>query len=326
VKPSSRARPEHWKSIVFGGSALVVLFAGVAHASGSVWVEMIGALVAGLALPGIVLPVFVLYRLQPACSSSPSDAVAREPFEVQLSSSRPLRVSALEPAGPPLFLPGGVLGALEVTASHRGVLDALRCEVGTAAPFGLLWWSREVVIPLPRPCYVAPQMAPSRDASRARVSDPGTESALRPGRRPGQAGGELRSVRRYEPGDGQRSVHWPASAHTGQLMVRELETTDDALVTIELSLPSDRDESEVRAGEYLATMTTLLDQGRHIRCVSIEAPRADDPSDPGKAGSGRTESGHLVVGDIYDPLQAGRRLAAAVAWPTAGEHHGAGHG
>ena len=51
--------------------------------------------------------------------------------------------------------------------------------------------------------------------------------------------GEPRGVRPYRPGDHRRWVHWPATAHSGELMVREMEGPTAEPVTLEVHLPAD---------------------------------------------------------------------------------------
>ena len=53
--------------------------------------------------------------------------------------------------------PRGPAGRGDVTPERRGVLDAVSVELASCAPFGLLWWAREVEVPLPRPLHVAPR-------------------------------------------------------------------------------------------------------------------------------------------------------------------------
>ncbi|HEV7665472.1 MAG TPA: DUF58 domain-containing protein [Chloroflexota bacterium] len=86
------------------------------------------------------------------------------------------------------------------------------------------------------------------------------------------------SVRDYRPGDAFNRIHWPSTARTSRLMVREFELDPTADVWLILDLNSD-----VQAGaglesteEYAVTATAslarhLLEQGRAIGLVSQTA-------------------------------------------------------
>jgi uncharacterized protein (DUF58 family) len=72
-------------------------------------------------------------------------------------------------------------------------------------------------------------------------------------RRP--TGYDLHSVREYVEGDSLRAVHWPSTAHRGQLMVKELEETprDEVAVLLDCAGGGDAFEVAVRcAGSIVA--------------------------------------------------------------------------
>src|ERR1035441_10897754 len=93
----------------------------------------------------------------------------------------------------------------------------------------MLWWAKDVVVPLSRPLHVAPRLGAPGDAEV--VTDDSAGEALR---RVRSETGEARGIRPYQPGDLKRSVHWPATSHTGTLMVSETE------------IPTDRDRKSTR--------------------------------------------------------------------------------
>jgi uncharacterized protein (DUF58 family) len=86
------------------------------------------------------------------------------------------------------------------------------------------------------------------------------------------------SVREYRPGDAFNRIHWPTTARTSRLMVREFELDPTADVWLVLDLNAD-----VHTGtglesteEYAVTATAslarhLLDQGRAVGLVSQTA-------------------------------------------------------
>ena len=86
------------------------------------------------------------------------------------------------------------------------------------------------------------------------------------------------SVRDYRPGDAFNRIHWPTSARTNKLMVREFELDPSADIWIVLDLCADAhagsgmestEEYAVTAAASLARH--LLDQGRAVGLVSQTA-------------------------------------------------------
>ena len=106
--------------------------------------------------------------------------------------------------------------------------------------------------------------------------------------------GDARGVRDYRPGDRRPRVHWPASAHAGRLMIRELETPLSQPITLSVQLPADGEVAERIAGQALGTIVELLDRGVPVVLATQE------------------EAGH-VTGPVTQRREAGRRLARATA-------------
>ena len=127
----------------------------------------------------------------------------------------------------------GRLGDREVElrregGSYRGVYDLDRVPRGhhqfepmrlrISDPWGLAAVSVEVAergVLLVQPRLVALERLFS-DAGSALVG--ASQSALRPG-----PGFDVHGVRHHEPGESLRAVHWPSTARTGTLMVKEFE-------------------------------------------------------------------------------------------------------
>ena len=105
--------------------------------------------------------------------------------------------------------------------------------------------------------------------------------------------GHSRGVREYAPGDLRHWVHWPATAHTGLLMVREMEQPADRPVTVEVTLPADPEAAERAASRALGTVAQLL--GRGCRVMLVTQERSGPVNQP-----------------VDGLAQAGRRLAKAV--------------
>jgi uncharacterized protein (DUF58 family) len=170
----------------------------------------------------------------------------------------------------------------------RGVHNRVSFDVATAAPFGLQWWARRVWLPVASPLHVAPRrgqptpLPPWRDDD---AGDRGRRAALEPD--------EIRGTRQYRAGDSRRHMHWPATAHAGELMVRELEGPSADPVTVWVTLPADRGEAERVAERAFGTILHLFDGGVPVRLAT-------------------TESSGPVAATVVDRRDAGRRLARAV--------------
>ena len=253
---------------------------------------------------GLVAPLFPARRAAVTCTASPVGHRGRPAGGADLHGQRPApdpaplsrRGRSPGPRGPP-----GGTGRWQVTVTpdRRGVVE----QVARGA--GLVRALRPAVVgpggggaPCPGPCTSrpAPGMPGPLDAQ---PDDPAGESA----RRVPSETGEPRGVRPFRAGDSRRSVHWPATSHTGTLMVRERERQTDEPVVIEVVLPADPAEAEAEAERVMA-------RGRHGAWPG-PAGGARAPSRPTVAacawsGTGST-SGGAWPGPCPGPTAAGRR-------------------
>lgn len=272
-------RPRRSLGPVAAGVLTLAAWGGVAHNSGDGWVQALGALLAAFLLVGLAAPALAVRRIKCAVTANPGDCTAGYPVPVEVAVSAGARLQPLLPPGPSVIAPGPC--TLTLVPARRGVYEACRLEVASAAPFGLLWWTRTVTVPLARPLFVAP---------RPGTPDPSVLAAARSqgedGRRFGTRVGEPRSVRPYQVGDLRHWVHWPATAHTRTLMVREMEGPLAQPLTVRALLPDDPDAADHRAGQVLATVAQLLAAGRVVRLETIEArgPRREEVATVGDAG------------------------------------------
>jgi uncharacterized protein (DUF58 family) len=277
-------------------AAFVILGWGVvAHNSGAGWVQALGDVVAGALLLGLLGPGVVLSRTRLHVTSVPTDATAGLPVELRIVSSSRVRLSAVHPPGPesfagPAAAPSPADGdVLTLVPRRRGVVSWISVDVASAAPFGLLWWTRRRRLELPAELHVGPKLGPSVPLPR-QEDDRYGDSALRSPRDIG----EPRGVRPYRPGDSRRWVHWPATAHSGELMVREMEGPTAEPVVVMINLPPDEDAAEAVAEQAFGTLVALFDRGTSVFLTTLEP-------------SGR------CTGAVGDRRSAGRRLARAVA-------------
>jgi len=305
-----RVHPVAWLAPVVGSVVTVLAWAGVAHSSGSGWVQAVGALLAAVLFTGLVAPVFPALRARVVCTASPSDTEAGRPVDLTVTANGPIRIRPRWPVGPVARAEGPSRGSRTVvvtlTPEVRGVLESVVVEVASCAPFGLLWWAREIELPLTRPLHVAPRLGTPGPVDSRRDEATGES----PWRVPSGAG-EPRGVRPFEAGDSRRSVHWPATSHVGKLMVRERERQTEEPVVIEVVLPPDRAAAEAESERIMAVVTdclyrrqpvvlgTLEAEGRCLRLVrdridlgrrlarAIPVPDAPAPSTTGRARGGR---------------------------------------
>lgn len=299
-----RTHPVAWVAPVLSSVLAVLAWAGVAHSSGSGWVQALGALLGAVLLVGLVAPAGPAHRAAVACVSVPADARAGRTLRLTLETDRPLRLRPRFPTGSVQRATGRLRGTrtveLECTPDRRGVVTTVAVELASCAPFGLLWWARDVEVPLPHPVFVAPRTG-TPDDTAARPDPAAGDAELRV-----PAGvGEPRGVRPYTPGDSRHLVHWPATAHVGALMVRESERQADDPVLVEAALPADPAAAEARAERLMATVADLLVRRRPVLLAT-------------------TEPDGRVVRPVRDTVDLGRRLARAVptVGPTAGPNAG----
>jgi uncharacterized protein (DUF58 family) len=223
--------------------AVLVGWGVVAHDSGSGWVQLLGEAVGATLAVGLFGPALSLARTRVTCTRSPSDATAGAPVELTVTATQRVRVRAVDPPGPAGFVgperDPQAPGAVEVVPPRHDVVEQMTLLVETAAPFGILWWSKRVVVSLPTPLHVAPRLGATH--SPRPVPDDGAGDGSR---RVAAVIGEARGARPYRPGDSRQWVHWPSTAHTGALMVREMEGPMRAPATVTVSLPADRDAAE----------------------------------------------------------------------------------
>ena len=266
----------------------------VAHNSGSGWVQALGDVVFGTLVIGLFGPALALRRTKLNVASAPIDAVAGEPIEISIDAASRVRLRSIEPPSAVTFLgPIGRRGRVEdrlyITPEHRGEYEHLIFDIATAAPFGLQWWTRRVEVPLASALLVAPRKGEPDFWALATHNDEGQGAA-----RARADVGQPRGARPFQVGDSRRLVHWQATAHSGELMSRELEGPASTPVTVEVSLPADPQAAERVAEDAFATVARLMEQGVPVRLGTLE-----------RAGA--------VLSTVTDRRGLGRRLARAVS-------------
>lgn len=288
-----RCRPARPWGPIPTSVALVLGWWLVAHSSGQGWVQALGDVVAAALLVGLLGPWRVLRRARVEVVSVPTDAVAGSAFSLAVRASRSVRIVALPPlSSDPVFVvrPGETEATeVDVVADRHRVIDSVTLELASASPFGLQWWSRRVEVSLPRPVHVAPRRGRA-DPLEPLVPD--DEAGQDGGGRRAASFGDLRAPRPYRAEDSRRLVHWPATAHTGELMVRDVERPVGRPAELTVTLPADPDEAEAAAERAMATIVALLDRDVPVLLTT-------------------TEAGGVTTALVPDHREGGRRMAAA---------------
>jgi len=286
-------RPTKAAGPIAGSVVALVAWAAVAHNSGSGWVQALGGLLAGFVVAGLGGPAFATARLKISVVTNPTETTAGQPVTIVVATNAPMRIEAVTPHGEATTIGAGP-GRVPLVPTRRGPLYQVTFKLASAAPFGLLWWHKRVVVPLARPLWVAPVPGPPELAV---LGDSAAQAALDLHRPRDARVGEPRGVRPYVAGDPRRLVHWPATAHRGELMVREAERPEAAVPELRVILPDDGPDGDAAAGRALGTLLALL---AHSSPVMLATTERDGP---------RTEA-------VYTKTDAARRLARAVAHPV----------
>jgi uncharacterized protein (DUF58 family) len=292
------APARHWPQPVGVSRQVLVLatlaaaFYGIARSTGSGWVVVLMCGVAGSLVVAVVAPVVAVARTALSVDT-PRDATVGRPLAVALSvptGGGGLKVRLVDPPGDWVAVDPPAEGEVLVTPARRGVVDVVEVELRSAGPLGLVWWRRRVPVRLAAPLEVGPTPVEMSVAEVARAGGTGPDAAFR-----GRAGHELvRSVRDYAVGDPLRLVHWPATARTGGLVVKELEDPELPRLAIVVDLRGAGASAEEAASRAAGLASAALRDGVPVTLLTVER-------------------GGPVAGPVATALEAGRRLARAVA-------------
>lgn len=119
-------------------------------------------------------------------------------------------------------------------ADHRGVFAIGPMTGDLLDPFGMA--RRRITLASLSELVIYPAVEPlgARADRRGRISDADApRSSLR-----SPAGGEFAGLRAYRQGDDLRRVHWPSTARTGQIMIRQHEVAGQGRVTVGIDASS----------------------------------------------------------------------------------------
>jgi uncharacterized protein (DUF58 family) len=283
TRASRLPRPRRIGRAVAAFSVAVGGMLAAARASGSQTAQTAALLLGAVSVVFLASGAFQAYRLRVTYLRHPTDVVAGATFEVRLRC-----YPACEATLSGMTSTKAQAGATEATTivvrpDKRGVIRDLVLELSTASPFGLLWWSRRVRVPLPEPIYVYPRPGPVDHALCEEKA--GQSEGIGP---PGRAHfGEIRGVREYVAGDELRSVHWKLSAHTSTLLTKEYEYSRPPTYVVR-ALPRTGEDLELLLSKSYSTALDLMRQGASVALLvreghSTAARLVADPRDLGRA-------------------------------------------
>ncbi len=167
------------------------------------------------------------------------------------------------------IIPGGetLESSIDIFFTHRGELQENNFQFSTRFPFGFM--ERRVNVTLRREIVIYPSIDPRGNFEELLASLSGEIEAQFRGR-----GSDFYRIRPYEAFESSRHVDWKATAHTGDLQVREFTREEENCVEILLDLdipPEGADwfESAVDCCAYLSW--EIARRGARLRFRSQDA-------------------------------------------------------
>jgi uncharacterized protein (DUF58 family) len=230
--------------------AAVLFFLGTNVQAG--WLFVIAALLMGAVVAGVALPGRMVRRLEVE-RHAPAEVHQGEDVLVELrvtNRGRGMRLgvvasdpflAAVNVAVPPLGPGERAEIATRRRAAHRGTQGDQPVGLRSSAPFGMAERRRKVADASGSQTLVLPAVFPI--GALPFVRSPATQAhAIHTLPRRGQ-GPDYLGIREYRPGDSMRHVHWPSTARTGVVMVREFEEEQTRRLAIVVDASLDAGEA-----------------------------------------------------------------------------------
>ena len=245
-------RPANLSRPALSLAAVALALFGVARTTGSGWLIVILTGIASVVALSALLPPFSLRAVRIEIEAPREGTVGRTAeLTLDVSSggaARPVKLLPLGFEGPWTGVVTPSRGRLPLVPLRRGVYTSVLLDVRSAAPLGLVWWKRKVRVELPRPFEVGPMPVTVRLDPPRGSEDMGTDD----GRVASTLADAVKTVREYVAGDPIKLVHWPATARTGELMVKELEAPVAPVLCIAVDLRNGSDVAVEEAASRAA--------------------------------------------------------------------------
>jgi uncharacterized protein (DUF58 family) len=215
------------------------------------WLFVLAACIAGSLVAGMILPVRMVRGLQ-VRRRGPAEVHQNDEVLVELTvenRSRGMRLGVVvdDPSFEPTTMAFPALRSgdrVEITslrrAGRRGLQGTEPVTVRSSAPFGVGERRRKIaIIGATSETLVLPAVIPLGPLTFVRPAAT-NHLALHSAPRRGH-GPEYFGIREYRPGDSMRHVHWPSTARTDTVMVREFEEEQTHRLAIVIDASWDAD-------------------------------------------------------------------------------------
>jgi uncharacterized protein (DUF58 family) len=247
---------------------------------------------AGVLLMDAVVAVAVTREVRITARAVATDLVVGDQFSIHLTVERALVPVFVGIRGAPAEVlqraEATAQGTLDGTAQSRGVVASLSLDVMSRGVAGLVGCVRAHTVALPRPLEIGPRPVNPQQPLPELTGGWGDGPAV-----PAPAGDVVRAVREYLPGDSLRQVHWRATAHHGELVVKEAEEPQSPRLSLVLELGADGPAGEEAAGRASWYASEALRRGYQVVLTTFEMDGT-------------------VAGPVATALMVNRRLARAV--------------
>ena len=251
-----RSRPRKVIAPSIGVIMLMVVLIGVARASGSGWVQFIGALISAGIVAGAVSPFFALRKTRITIHNVRTEGIRLDTSYIGLESNGFVRASAFKEN--PISMKSKCVEHLPFKPAHVGRIDEIKIELSSAAPFGILWWHRNLTLKLKVPFFVLPRpLSPTSEVIPIKSE---TGNFLVASTR-----GSIKGTVEFSNYHTFRDVHWPVTAHAGKLMAKDYEVEKSTSYEVVANLQNTGlafidDMAESAAG----TVQQLLNHGHDV--------------------------------------------------------------
>jgi uncharacterized protein (DUF58 family) len=249
VTSNSKPRPKKLIGPIFGTLPLMFALIGVARASGSGWVQFIGAIISSSILIGILTPMVILLRTKIKLVFLPNYLIANTENLIEIYSNKTVRITIEQ--SQPAFIRSRSSQHIHYFPKHKGSVNSIALMVSTAAPLGIVWWYKKVTINLDSPLLIIPP--PGRPNFAISIAHSDLEQQWQ-----NSVTGLIRGTKDYFVGDSLRNANWKATAHTGKLQIKEFEFPKSDTFTLNAFFPEDDDSAEQMAEAIVGTIFELL--------------------------------------------------------------------
>lgn len=252
---------------------------------------------------GMVVPTVAVRQVR-ATVVSPTDATVGDDLMVAITlqaRAGEVVIRVLTPVSPTFRVQANETVNIKHKAIARGIFPAIEIEVISSAPLGLFEARHVMLVRMRQPVAVGPRPIKVNWKPAASPLDAAAELS----RNGLQQGEQVRLTRPYVDGDPARLVHWPSTARSGDLVVKELEPPNPRGQAIVVDLTDLGEDTEAAASYAMGAVIAVLSEGGQVMLCTrdLSGPRSD-------LVTGRVAASRLLAGAV-----AGQPGAAPSGWP-----------